>query len=86
MTVGIQETASSGVEGCIVFHVDHGRLDSIQRRAAAFQNGPTGCQGLADAVDVCVDRVVGDGPGAAVDNQYWIAHNPGLLVAVGTMA
>ena len=70
--VAVEETAASGVESFIVFENDHGFFNRVERRAAAFEHAPSGGGGVAHAVEVRLDHVVGNGPGAAVYDQNGI--------------
>jgi hypothetical protein len=66
--VTIQEAAAAGVESLVVFEYDDGFFDRVKRGPTFLQCKPTSCDGVADAVEVGVHHVVGDGPGAAVNN------------------
>ena len=72
--VAIQKAAAAGVEGFVVFHDDHGFLDSVERRAAAFEHAPTRSHGVAHAVEMGFDHVVRNGPGAAMNYQNRIVQ------------
>ena len=70
--VAVQETAASGVESFVVFENDDGFFDRVESRAAAFQHAPSGGGGIAHTVEVRLDHVIGNGPGAAVNDQNGI--------------
>ncbi len=91
--VAVQETAAAGVEGFVVFENDDGFFDRVKSRAAAFQNAPSGSGGVAHAVEVSFDHVVGNGPGTAMNYQNWIGwqvstpqKNPASSLAPGKTA
>ena len=52
---------------------DDGFFDRIESGAAAFEHTPSGSGGIADAVEMGFDHVVGDGPGTAVYDQNGIS-------------
>ena len=66
--VAVEEAAAAGVEGLVVFHDDDGCLDRIERGAAALEYAPAGGGGVAHAVQVRLDHVVGNCPRPAVDD------------------
>src|ERR1700690_4060719 len=67
LAVAVEEAAAPGVEGLVVFHHDYGRFDRVERGAAALERMPACGGGVADAVEVRLDHVVGNSPGAAVN-------------------
>src|ERR1019366_8618984 len=69
LAVAVQEAAAAGVKGFVILESDHGFFDRIERGAATFERAPS-CRGsIAHAVEVRLDHVVGNGPGAAVYDQ-----------------
>ena len=71
--VAVEEAAAAGIEGFVVFHHDDRCFDGVEGGAAALQRVPAcGCR-VADALEVGVDHVIGDGPGAAVNDQGWVS-------------
>ena len=82
--VAVQKAAASGVEGLVVFHHDDGFFDRVEGRAAIFQGAPSGSGGVAHAVEMCFDHVVGNRPGAAVNDQNRIRwHSQSLRESCG---
>jgi hypothetical protein len=71
--VAIEEAAASGIEGLVVFHDHDGFFDGVERGAAAAQYLPACGLGVADSVEVSLDHVIWNGPGASVDNQNRIS-------------
>jgi hypothetical protein len=41
---------------------------SVESRAAVFKRAPSGSSGIANAVDVRLDHIVGNSPGTAVNH------------------
>ena len=66
--VAIEKTAAAGVESFVVFHHDDGLFNRVEGGAAQFQHTPTGRRGVADAMEVRLDHVIGNGPGTAVND------------------
>src|SRR6266446_772373 len=69
LAIAIEEAAAAGVEGLVVFHDDYGFFDCVEGRAAALEDAPSSSGGVADAIEMSVHHVIGNGPGAAVDDQ-----------------
>src|ERR1035441_307920 len=59
LAIAIQETATAGVEGFIVFENHHGFFDGVESGAAAFQHVPSGGGGVAHTVYRSEERRVG---------------------------
>jgi hypothetical protein len=70
-----EEGATAGVEDVVIFHDGDGGLDGVDGGAAAMERGPAGGERIADAALMGFDGVVGDGPGAAVDEEGGL-HRP----------
>ena len=70
----IEKAAATGIESLIVFHDDDSFLDGIERRATAFKHTPARRHGVADAVEMRFDHVVGNGPCTAMDDQNGIGR------------
>src|SRR6266403_4142234 len=68
LAVAIQKAAAPGVESLVVFHNGYGIFDRVERRSTAFEDTPSGSSCVADPVAVSVHHVIGDGPGATVDD------------------
>ncbi len=71
--VAIEKAAAPGVESLVIFHDDDSFFDRIERRAAALKHPPTRSHGIAHAIEMGFDHVVGNGPGAAMNNQNGFA-------------
>src|SRR5215472_11754517 len=71
-SLAIQEAASTSVEGLIVFHHDHRFFDRVEGRPAPFENAPSTRERVPHTISVSFDKVVGNGPGTAVDDENWI--------------
>lgn len=69
LAIAIQKAASASVESLVVLHHNHGFFDRIESRAAAFEGSPSGVNGIAHAVKMRIDHVIGNSPGAAVYDQ-----------------
>ena len=67
--IAVEKAAAAGVKGLVVFHDDDRFLDRVERRPSALKHVPSGGAGIAHAVQVSLDHVIGNGPGAAVDDQ-----------------
>ena len=61
--------AEAGVEDWIVFEDDNGGFDGVERMAAVFQNPPAGFESAEAAGFACVNSVIGDVPGTAVNDE-----------------
>src|SRR5258706_11567481 len=72
LAVAIQKAAAPGVECLVVFHDGYGFFDRVERRSAAFEDAPSGGSAVADAVAVSIHHVIGNGPGAAVNDKNGI--------------
>jgi hypothetical protein len=59
----------AGVEGGIVFQDDDRSLDGIESRAAFRKHCPTGAQGALTAGIAGDDSVIGNIPGATMNNE-----------------
>jgi hypothetical protein len=70
--VTIQEAASPGIEGLIVFHYDDGLFDSVERSSTLAERLPAGGDRVANAIQMSLDHVVGNCPGTAVNHENWI--------------
>jgi hypothetical protein len=68
LAVAIEEAAPAGVESLVVFHDDYSFFDGVEGRATASEDAPSSGSGVADAVEMGVHHVIGDGPSAAVDD------------------
>jgi len=64
-----QMGAESGVEGRIVFENGDGGFDGVERVAAVIENFPAGLKSAKTAGFAGVNGIIGDVPGAAVNNQ-----------------
>ena len=69
LAVAIQEAAAPGVEGFVIFEDDDRFFNRIESRAATLEHAPSSGGGVTHSIEVRVDHVVGDGPGAAVYDQ-----------------
>jgi len=67
--IEVEMGTGAGVEDRGVFEDDDGGFHGIEGGAAASQNGPAGFEGAAAAILAGFDGVVGDIPGAAVDDE-----------------
>jgi hypothetical protein len=65
----IEEATAASIEGLVVFHDHDCFLDGVECRASAAEHLPAGCSGVADAVEVSLNHVIRNGPGASMDNQ-----------------
>ena len=72
--VAIEKAPASGVKGLVIFHDHDCFLDRIERRTAAAEHFPSRRQGVADAIQMRVDHVIRNGPGAAMDEQNGISR------------
>jgi len=63
--------AVAGVEDGIVFEDDDGGFDSIQCVTTGFENAPSGMQRAKAARFAGINGVIGNVPGAAVNNEGW---------------
>jgi hypothetical protein len=68
LAIAIEEAASAGVESLVVFHDDYSFFDCVEGRATALEDTPSNGGGVADAVEMGVHHVIGNGPRAAVDD------------------
>ena len=59
----------AGVEDRIVFENDNGGFDGVERVAAVFENSPTGLKGAEAAGFTGINGVIGNVPGAAVNDE-----------------
>jgi hypothetical protein len=66
----VQETASSGIESLVFLHDDHSGFNCVEGGSTAFENAPTSIDGIPNTIEVGLDKVVWDGPCAAVDDKY----------------
>ena len=67
--VAVQKAASPGVESFVVFHNHNCFFSGIERRAALLEHAPTRGRGILHAVEVSLDKIVRNGPGATVDEE-----------------
>src|SRR5262249_10765055 len=65
-----KKAAAAGVKGFVIFHGDDSGFHGIQRAAATFQNVPALVQRALHAGQVSLNHVIGNCPGAAVDDEY----------------
>jgi hypothetical protein len=61
--------AEAGVEDGIVFEDDDGGFDGVEGVAAIFENFPAGLKSAEAAGFAGVDSIIGDVPGAAVNDE-----------------
>ncbi len=66
--VAIEKAAAAGIESLVVFHDDDSFFDRIERRPATLEHAPARGHGVAHAVEMGFDHVVGNGPGAAMND------------------
>jgi hypothetical protein len=64
-----EEGTAAGVEGGIIFKRGDGGLDGVECGAAAFEDAPAFLEGVEDALFVGLEKVGGDIPCAAVDEE-----------------
>src|SRR6185437_5383548 len=65
----IEEAAATSVKRFVIFHDDDSFLDSVEGGAALLQNAPTGGHSVAHAIDVGVDHIGRNSPGATMNHQ-----------------
>src|SRR5262245_20174393 len=82
IAVAVQYRADASVEDRRVFEYTYGRLDRVEGRAAGLQHAPANRQRLPAAGLMLGDLVVGDIPGAAVDDQCEWHSDLVLCVAI----
>jgi hypothetical protein len=71
--IAIEEAAAAGIEGLVVFHDHDCLLDGVESRASAAERLPACSGGVADTVEMSLDHVIRNGPGASMDNQNGIS-------------
>ncbi len=67
--IASEKAASSSIEGIVVFHGDDCSFNSVHGGAAPLQQTPPKVEGLANSVEMGLDHVIGNGPGAAMNHQ-----------------
>ena len=70
----IEETSAAGVESLVIFHYDDRCFGGVERGAAFLKHAPSGGDSIPDAVQVCLNHIIRNSPGAAVDEKNRIAH------------
>jgi hypothetical protein len=61
--------AEASIENGIVFENDDSGFDGIERRAALIEDGPACGESAFATAFACVDRLIGNVPSAAVNNE-----------------
>jgi hypothetical protein len=69
VAIEIQMGTEASVEGGIVFQDDDGGLDGVESGATFREHRPAGAQGILTADIAGDDGVIGNIPGAAVNNE-----------------
>ena len=69
VAIAREEGAAAGVEGLVVLEDGDGGLDRVDRGGAALEQRVAGEERTANAEGVGFDGVVGDGPGAAMNEK-----------------
>src|SRR3954451_20754932 len=70
----IEKAAATSVKGLVIFHDDDGFLDGVESGAGLLQNAPTGGDSVPHAIDVGVDHVGRNSPGATMNHQNTIVR------------
>jgi hypothetical protein len=71
LTVEIEMRAIAGVEDGIVFKNDDGGFNGVEGVAASGEDVPADLQGAAAPSLAGFDGVIGNVPGATVDDERW---------------
>src|SRR5439155_4104493 len=72
LAIAIEEAPAAGVKRFVVFDDDDRFLYRIQCRSATVEHTPASSNRVAHTVQVGLDHVVRNGPGATVDEQNGI--------------
>src|SRR5579883_104163 len=81
-----EKTAASGIEGVIVFENGYGSLNGIHCRCAFRKQGVSGMESIGNAALMRRDHIVGNGPGAPVNQEYRCVWHTRLLIVSGKTA
>lgn len=71
LPVECEMRAIASVENGIVFENHDGDLDSVESMAAGFEDTPSGVKSAETACFAGINGIVGDIPGAAVNDERW---------------
>jgi len=69
VTIEGEVGAKAGVEDRVIFEDDDGGFDGVERVAAVFENVPAGLESAEAAGFAGVDGIIGNVPGAAVNDE-----------------
>src|ERR1043166_5407506 len=72
--VAVQKAATASVKGFVIFHDNDSFLNRVERRPAGFKYAPASSHGIANAIEMGFDHVIGNGPGTAMNYQNRISQ------------
>jgi hypothetical protein len=67
--LAIQKAASASVKSFVIFHDDNRFFNGIEGASTAAEYPPASSDRIAYAVEMCLDHVVGNSPGSAMDKN-----------------
>ena len=65
----IEKTATSGIKRLVIFHDNDRFFDGIKSGAAPIQHMPSSRECGSHPVEMCLNHVIRNGPGTAMDKQ-----------------